>query len=227
MSVINILSKVPIFKNINSRDLNKIESILKEKKYREDDHIFSETDSGDKFYLVYQGRVKIYKLSMEGQIKTLDYLEKGDFFGEMALLDKKPRSANALAIEDTTLFIIQYDDFQKFLLKQPGILVSITKTLCERLRKADREIEAFSFSKVEDRLVLCLINLAEKYGEDTGQGTVIPLNFTHQDLGELVGTAREVVSRILKKLRDEDLVKTENKRFVIPSVLNLRKKIAG
>ena len=68
-------------------------------------------------------------MSSEGQIKALAYLQKGDFFGEMALLDKSPRSANALAMQDSRLFIIKYDDFQKFLISQPKILFTITQII--------------------------------------------------------------------------------------------------
>ncbi|MFC2091141.1 Crp/Fnr family transcriptional regulator, partial [Elusimicrobiota bacterium] len=161
-----------------------------------------------------------------GQIKTYDYLQKGDFFGEMALLDKSRRSANALSIEDSRLFITTHDDFQEFLINQPKILLTITKTLCQRLRKADTEIEMFSFKKVEDRLVACLLNMAEKYGEEYSEGIRISKDFTHQDFSELVGTAREVVTRILNSLKQEKLIDTQKHNIIIPSITELKKKIA-
>ncbi|MBN2407588.1 MAG: Crp/Fnr family transcriptional regulator [Elusimicrobia bacterium] len=226
MTILNILKKVPIFKDIAEKDLRKIREILNEKHYKKDEYIFSETDEGDEFYIVSGGRVKIYKMSTDGHIKALDYLEEGDFFGEMALLDKSPRSANALAMSDLCLFTINHDDFQKFLVKQPGILLTITKTLSQRLRKADMEIEMFSFNSVKDRLLMCLINLCGKYGRNTTKGVEVDTKFTHQDLSELVGTAREVVTRILKELKSENLVITSGNRFIIPSVAALKKKIA-
>lgn len=222
MTVISILKKVPIFRNIKDEDLKKIQGILKEKKFAEGEHVFSEADQGEEFYIVYDGRIKIYKMSSEGQIKTLAYLQKGDFFGEMALLDKKTRSANALAMQETHVFIIRYADFQKFLINQPGILITITQTLCQRLRRADMEIELFSFKKVKERLVLCLVELADKYGEESDRGMKITREFTHQDLSELVGTAREVISRILKELETQKLIKRDKHNFIITSVDKLR-----
>lgn len=214
-----------MFADMKDEDLRKIESILKESSFGKGDHIFSEADEGDKFYIVYEGRVKIYKISINGQVKAFDYLQKGDFFGEMALLDKNPRSANALAMQDSHLLIIRHNDFQKFLINQPGILITITRTLCQRLRKADQEIEMFSFKKVKDRLISCLIYLAEKYGEETEDGIKVSMVFTHQDLSEFVGTAREVVTRLLKELKEENLVRQEKDSFILPSMLELRKKI--
>jgi CRP-like cAMP-binding protein len=227
MTILNILSKVPIFRNIKDEDLRKIEGILKEKQFAEGEHIFSEEDQGDEFYVVYEGRIKIYKMSSEGQIKALAYLQKGDFFGEMALLDKSPRSANALTMQDSRLFIIRYEDFQKFLINQPKILLTITQTLCQRLRRADLEIEMFSFKKVRERLILCLVDLVDKYGEETSKGAVIISRaFTHKDLSELVGTAREVITRLLKDLEQEKLIKKDNHNLVIPSVAKLKEKIS-
>ncbi|MFC2062086.1 Crp/Fnr family transcriptional regulator [Elusimicrobiota bacterium] len=226
MTVLSILKKVPLFKSISEKDLGKIKSILREKRFKKGEYIFSETEEGNEFYIVYEGRVKIYKVSNEGQIKALDYLEKGNFFGEMALLDRNLRSANALAMEDSCLFTINHRDFQEFLISQPKILISITQTLCQRLRKADHEIELFSFSNVKDRLITCLINLSEKYGEETSEGIKVTMKFTHKDLSELVGTAREVITRIMKDLKEEKLLKSTKSGFIIPSLIDLRKKIA-
>ena len=225
MTVLDILKRVPIFSNISARDLGKIKKILKKNEYKKGEHVFSERDEGDEFYIVKEGRIKIFKMSNDGQVKTLDYLKKDDFFGEMALLDKNPRSANALAIHDTTLFIIKNDDFRSFLVKQPDMLMTITQTLCNRLRKTNMEIEMFSFKKVRDRLIACLVYLAEKYGTDTDKGVEIAIDFTHQDLSEYVGTAREVISRLLKKLSQERLIISEKRHIIIPSVADLRKKL--
>ena len=81
MTIISILKKVPIFKNISSKNLKKIENILKEKNYSKGDHIFMEMDEGEDFYFVSSGRIKIYKIAINGRVKTIDYLEKGEFFG--------------------------------------------------------------------------------------------------------------------------------------------------
>ncbi|MFH1416288.1 MAG: Crp/Fnr family transcriptional regulator [Elusimicrobiota bacterium] len=225
MPVLNILKKVPIFSDLKEKDLKKMESILKGKTYGKGDHIFSESDEGDEFYIVDDGLIKIYKMSTDGQVKALDYLKKGDFFGEMALLDKNPRSANALAMENANLFIIKYSDFRQFLISQPEILLTITQTLCKRLRKTDMEIEMFSFKKVKDRLVLCLVHLAEKYGKERDDGIEILMGITHQDLSEFVGTAREVISRQLKELDSEGLIKKDGRGLIIPSISKLRKKL--
>ena len=224
MKVLEILEKIPLFSEMDKSDLLKIKAVLNEKEYSKEESIFFETDRGDIFYIVYEGRVKIYNVSREGQVKILDFLEEGDFFGEMALIDEMPRSANALAVEDSRLLTITHNQFQKFLKKHPDILFKITKTLCRRLRKADLEIELMTFGDVQSRLVSCLINMSKKYGVDRGSSKLIPPIFTHQQLSELVGTSREVVSRMLKKLRDKKLVETgKDREIIIPSLSSLEK----
>ncbi len=224
MSIIEILEKIPLFSEMDKADLNKIKEVLKEKRYSRDESIFFETDLGDIFYIVYEGRVKIYNISLQGQVKILDFLGKGDFFGEMALIDEMPRSANALAVEDTVLLTISHSEFQQFLQKQPDILFKITKTLCRRLRKADLEIELMAFGDVKSRLVSCLLNIIKKYGIQKGGSDIIPPIFTHKDLSEIVGTSREVISRILKQLKEDKLIKIGKKReILIPSSAALEK----
>ncbi len=224
MSIIEILEKIPLFSEMDKSDLQKIKEVLKEKRYSRDESIFFETDTGDIFYVVYEGRVKIYNVSRQGQVKILDFLGKGDFFGEMALIDEIPRSANALAVEDTLLLTISHAEFQQFLRKHPDILFKMTKTLCRRLRKADLEIELMTFGDVKSRLVSCLLNIIKKYGIRKGSVNIIPAIFTHKDLSEIVGTSREVVSRILTQLKKDKLIKMgEGKEIVILSSAALEK----
>lgn len=225
MPILNILKKVPIFKNLKDLDFKKILNILKEKSFKKGDHIFYEYDDGDEFYVVGSGRIKIYKMSMGGQIKALAYLQKGDFFGEMALLENRPRSASAIVSQDSELFVIKQTDFKKFLISNPEMLFTILETLSQRLRQADLEIEMFTFKKVKHRLMSCLIYLADQYGEKTDTETRISKEFTHQDLSELVGTAREVITRLLKELKSEGLIEIKDRCILLPSIKNLNLKI--
>ncbi len=224
MTLFNILKKVPIFKNLNDKDLKEIEKIFFKKTCVKNEHIFSETDEGDRFYIVVEGQIKIYKISSSGQVKTFDYLSDGDFFGEMALLEKNKRSAYALALEDTRLYVITHINFQKFLISKPRILLTISKTLSARLRNADKEIEMFAFHKVKDRLVMCLVAEADRQKTVKG-GKDIEIGITHQELSELVGTAREVISRNLKELKEEKLIKIKNSNIIIPTLSKLRNKL--
>lgn len=225
MTVIKILKKVPIFEGFSTSELEEIERLLTAMEVSAGEDIFFESEPGKNFYILYEGRIKIYKMSSEGQIKVLDYLEKGDFFGEMALLDNTSRSANAVVVTDSVLLKLRQADFDKLMISRPELLMRITRTLSARLRRADCEIELLSFSGVKNRLIQCIYNLAEKYGEETPDGLLIPSEFTHKDISELVGTAREVVSRVIKELKEEGLVKTDGRSLIIRDLPSLLEKI--
>jgi len=225
MTIISILSRVPIFDGFSQEELEEVARLLTEKKFQADEDIFFETDPGKDFYMVYEGRIKIYKMSPGGQVKVLDYLEEGDFFGEMALLDNSCRSANAVALADSTLLVLRQSDFDSLMKSRPDLLLRIARTLSARLRKADSEIEMLSFSGVKNRLIQSIYNLAEKYGEETPDGLLIPSDFTHRDISELVGTAREVVSRVIKELKKEGLITTDGRNIVVRDLHSLLEKI--
>jgi CRP-like cAMP-binding protein len=185
---------------MNKSDLRRIVKIGKKQIVLQGRTIFNENTSGERFYIVISGRIKIFTISGEKK-KTLAILEKGEFFGEMALLDMEPRSASSIALQDSELIVIKKQDFRKLLAKQPNIAFQIMKTISQRLRQADKEIEALTFGDVIGRLANTLLELAKKYGQNSPEGIKINMPFSHQDIAELIGTGREMVSRVLNRFR--------------------------
>ena len=163
--------------------------------------IFSEDSSGECLYVLVSGRVKIYA-SAGSRSKTFALLEPGDFFGEMALLGEPTRSASARAILDTELLVLQRKDFHRFLKADSVLTLTVLQTLCSRLRRADKEIEMLSFQNVIGRTAITLTELETKYGKPaSGGGVLIDADITQQELADLVGTAREMVTRVLTRFR--------------------------
>jgi len=211
----SILKKVPLLSKIDDRQLEKIAEISHMKKYRKGEDIFSEGEVGDALYIVVSGVVKVFRRSSDGRVKTLALLAKGDFLGEMSLLDREIRSANVSAAENTEMLVINRRDFEACLKSNPQISFNIMETLCARLREADRQIESLTFQNVSGRLVIALLDLAEKHGVQAEKGIKINMELTHQELAEMVGTAREVVSRILNDFRKANCIEVEKHYITI------------
>ncbi len=151
--------------------------------------------------MLVSGRVKIYT-SAGAKSKTFALLDPGDFFGEMALLGEPTRSASARAILDTELLVLQRKDFFRFLKDDATLTLTVLQTLCSRLRRADKEIEMLTFQNVIGRTALTLTELETKYGKPhAGGGVLIDADITQQELADLIGTAREMVTRVLTKFR--------------------------
>jgi CRP-like cAMP-binding protein len=162
--------------------------------------IFSKDSAGQCLFVLVSGRVKIYS-AVGGRSKTFALLDPGNFFGEMALLGEPVRSASARALMDTELLVLQRRDFQRFLKEDPRLTETVLRTLCDRLRKADQEIETLSFQNVLGRTASTIFDLLDKYGKKAPGGRIIDASIPQQDLADMIGTAREIVSRALARFK--------------------------
>jgi len=221
----SFIKAVPIFAKINKTELDEIGRISEFKEFGKDEIIFSEGEEGDSMFIIMKGRVKVYKSSSSGQIKTLDILEKGDFLGEMAILDKEIRSASVMTVEDTEVLVLKRAVFEKQIKTDPELSLKILRALCARLRKADKDIEALSFQNVLGRVAITLINLMEKYGVQETKGIRIDLKLTHQELADMVGTAREMISRTLVTFKKNNCIDIDEHYIYITNVKELKELI--
>ena len=215
---------MPLFSGIRPIDLAKVRKIGRIQKYAKGKVIFTEDESGECFYIVLSGRVKIFAQS-GAKKKTLAYLEKGEHFGEMALLDLEPRSASSGASEDTELLVINKKDFRALLARHPEISIQIMRTLSHRLRLANKEIESLTFENVLGRVANVLLDMCSKYGETTALGSRIKVPLSHQEIAELAGTGREVVSRTLNRFRRLNCIGYDNKHLIVTNGRKLREFI--
>jgi len=197
----SFLRGVEILNGFSSPDLMRLAQMCQLVKYQRAEKIFEESQPGGTLYVVMSGRIKIYGTSQQGRSKTFAYLEPGDFFGEMSLIDEEVRSASASALTDSVLITLKREDFRKLLLSRPEMALALMRTLSSRLRRANKEIEGLSFNNVLGRIAQILLDLAERYGKNSDDGVRIEMDLSHKELAEMAGTAREVISRVLSRFR--------------------------
>lgn len=223
---IKFLKNVPFFSDIDTSILEDVAKILGVRFYKRGDTIFYEGDSGAALYIVVSGKVKIVKLSEDGREKILAILGAGDYFGEMAIIEQEPRSATVIAQDDTEVFVLYQRDFQHLIKTTPKIMLNIVKTLCNRLRLANQQIEELVFRDVRSRVVSSILGVAQKHGIKHKEGIEINLQLTHQDIANMVGASRELVTKILNELEDEKLIRISTKKIFVMNMDNLIKKIS-
>jgi len=146
------LSQVFLFRELTPHEMNTLITISKEKRAKKNEMIFREGDVGDAFYLIVSGSIRISTLVPGVGEEALTILREGEYFGEMSLIDDAPRSASAIANDDTILLLIGKDDFRKLLAQETGIAYKLlwifTKTLSARLRKTDEQLKSiFAIAK--------------------------------------------------------------------------------
>lgn len=160
--------------------------------------LFRKGDEGNALFGVRSGKVYISTRSPGGREVILNVMEPGDVFGEIALLDGLPRTADATAMEDCALMRIQRRDFIPLLEREPSLAVHLLELLCERLRWTSDLIEDSAFLSLPARLAKRLLNLAIVYGESDPAGVRIGLKLSQTELGQMLGTSRESINRHLQ-----------------------------
>ena len=210
------LKGVPLFCNLNDGQISMLSRISVITQFKKGRIIVHQKDSGDTFYIVVSGRLKVTLLNEDGREIVLSILTKGDFFGELALLDNEPRSANVIAVEDTGLFLITRAQFYQLMETHPHILRKVLKEICARLRHADEKIESLAFLDVYGRTLIALQQLAHGQGINTKHGIEISHAPTHQELSGMVGTSRETITRIITVLKkNKTLVMYKGRKLIL------------
>ena len=215
------LQHVTFLKKLPSKDLKRVVRIAKMLTFQKGQFIFKQEESGSHLFVVLTGLVKIFFTSSSRRRKTLAMLQSGDFFGEMALLDGKVRSANAMAVRPSKVLVIQKADFKRLLMKDPDLTFVVLRTLCDRLRKADEQIRSLIFKNVHGRVVKTLVDMSHDGKREDG-GVVLRNPMTRQELAEIVGTTREPVTRSLGMLRRAGLIEYRDKSIIIKDLERMK-----
>ncbi len=159
--------------------------------------IFQKGDPGSSMMAVIRGKVKICTQSVDGKELVLNIINRGGLFGEIALLDGEPRTADAVALEETDLLVLERSRFQPFLSERPDLALRLITVLCKRLRQTSEHLEDTMFFEAPSRLARSLLRLAEAFGKPDGAGTRLDIKLSQQQLGNLVGVSRESVNKQL------------------------------
>lgn len=211
---VDSLRAIPLFSRVAEADLEQIASHLISRRYPRNTTIVEEGLPGDFMYIIREGRVKVTKLSEDGREKILELLDAGAFVGEMALLERAPRSASVKTLSTSRVLALARADFLGLLRKSPDLAMAVVQELSRRLRLVNEQASSLSFQRVEDRTKGLLERLAESPHPEGGRVTP-PL--THQQMADMIGTSRETVTRVLKELKQSGWLRQEGKRYRVRS----------
>lgn len=221
VSTISILRNIPFFASLLDEEISNLSQIISKKSFSKNKIILMEEDTANYMYIIYSGQVKVIQISSDGREKVLTYHKKGEFFGEMALIDGKTSPATIIAIEDTDIGLIHKNDFETNILKNEKVLRELTTMLCMRLRESWLMIKVLSFADAEQRVRATLKLLSMQYGVKDQQGTIITLKLTHRDIASYSAVSRETATRLLDRFsKDGEIEILDSKNIRIrPSFL--------
>ena len=219
------LKQVDIFASLNDEDIKELVSVAKRRTFRAGEVIFHRDDPGQVLYVIKEGKIKISLISPDGQEIALVVFGKGEFFGELALLDGEPRSADAIALEKVECYTLQRSDFHKAIMKSPKIAIQVLEVLSRRLRKTDSQVEDLIFLDVYGRVAKKLLELANKHGVQIDEGTLIDVRLTQQELASMVGASRESVNKVMGYFTEKQFISTDKHRITIRRMTDLKRRI--
>jgi len=218
------LHKVPIFSSLDHEELIKIRKLIYHREYKKGDTIIFEGDIIDSIIIINEGSVKAYKNTADGREQILYVFSEGDFIGEQNLFSNQVATYSVEALENVKTCNLSREKFQELLFTYPEISVKIIDELGARIARLENALQSIGVRNVDNRIGWFLLELAEKYGTGTKEGTVIHLPFSREGIANYLGIARETVSRKFSQLESEGLIRLLNNKEILIPDLN---KIAG
>lgn len=201
-----------LFSGLDEKALAEIREHAVTRTYPKNTIIVSEGDETNSLYLIESGRLKFFLGDEGGQEFILNFQEAGEYFGELALLDNAPRSVSVMTVEPTTLSVVSRDAFFRCLRNNPEIAFTLMENMGHRLRELSDEVRTLALSDVYGRVKRLLERLAAERESD---GAVVVEKMTHQQMSQMVGASREMVSRIMKDLVNGGYVEVQGEHYVL------------
>ncbi len=219
------LKQVPLFAGLEDEDIRELMSVAKRRTFRSGEVIFHREDPGQVLYVIKEGKVKISLISPDGQEISLVVFGKGECFGEIAILDGLPRSADAIAMEKVECYTLQRSDFHKAIMKNPKIAIQVMEVLSKRLRSTDQMVEDLIFLDVYGRVAKKLLELADTHGTKVENGIRIDVRLTQQELASMVGSSRESVNKVMGYFTDKNFISTDKHKITLHRIADLKRRI--
>ena len=205
-----VLSQVWLFEGLPEEALDRIVPYTRTVRFKSGETIIEKGDPGTSMMAVGKGRVKIRSVFWDGREIVFNIIDRGEVFGEIALLDGQKRTADAVAMNDTVLYVLERRDLQPILHRQPEIAIRLLSVLCDRVRRTSEQVEDLMFLDQPLRLAKVLLWLAKRYGRPSDEGVALQIHLSQRELGTLVGVRREAMNRQLSLWREAGLVIVEN-----------------
>ena len=227
VDVTDAMAAAPLFDGADADAISRLADEGTTRRYRRGTYLFHQGDpSPDVFFLI-AGRVEISSLSASGHRQLHTTIDQSQFFGELGVLGDMPRTAAALALEETEVWRADADAFVSFLSEEPTAARAILRALARQVQSHEAFVEDLLYLDLKGRVAKRLLQLVSPSLDELPEdGAVVPAIVTHADLASLCGGSRENVTRILSDLQRRGLVERDGRRFVLRKISSLA-RLAG
>jgi CRP/FNR family cyclic AMP-dependent transcriptional regulator len=206
---IGYLQMVDIFQDLTPEEIQEIDRATTMTTCRRGKILYMPEDTSEVLFLLKEGRIQLYRISPDGKKLVIATLGPGAVFGEMAFIGQGMHNSFAEASDDCVLYVMSRNDVERMLLTKPKVALRIFEILGRRLRRAEARLEEIARKGIPARLASLLLEVADEMDSDTIKG------YTHQDLGEQIGTYRETTTQTLNSFKASGLIDIGRKRITI------------
>lgn len=209
------IRKIPIFSAFSESEKEKLVDTLLLREYKKGTSILVSSEEGRDIMFIADGTVDIKRIGPNGREVIVARLSTGEFFGEIALLTGSSRTADVTAVDDSMILILRAGDFESLLTSVPGLSKALLVHLAHRVAAASTRIADLALFDVYYRVFRALSSLAKK--DPKSGDLIVQERPTHKELASMVGTSREMVTRALTKLQDDEILEIDDKQVKILS----------
>lgn len=206
MNDARLLRQIHWLRELSDGEWGEIESRGTRKIFEDGQIVFEPSPGPKSVYLLERGRIRVYRLSPQGEEATLGYIGPGEVFGELPSFGDFPRESFAAAPVRSIVWKIPIEVFRRLLSTHPKLMIEVTRQIGERMKRVESRVESMVFHNVTSRLALLLLQLAEDFGERDGDEWTLDLSLSQRELATLVGTSRQSINAVLGRFREEGLV---------------------
>jgi CRP-like cAMP-binding protein len=210
-----------IFGDLSAAERESFERAISYAEYPAGHLFYAPDDEGDQIYFLRRGRLRIYKLSLEGRALTLLILEPIAVFGEMALAEEWRHDSFAEAMTDCEVGQLSRPDLRRILADYPPVAMRLMTVMTTRLRAMERKLADIAFKSVPQRLATVLLSLAAPQPSGDSSPPVV-VRYTHQQLAEMIGSYRETVTKTIGEFREAGLIRVDGEVIALIDQARLR-----
>lgn len=217
----DLILQVPLYRRLAAEDRVELAACCRVERYSRGAMVFAESDAGETFFTIVEGRIKVSKAMPDGRVIILEIFGAGDPVGAVAVFEDLEYPATAVALEPTVCLCMARSDLFRLLERRPSLVRGLLGALTHRLMSLTNRLAERTGGKVESRLARLFVKLSEEIGTPMGAAVFIPMALSRQELADLVGTTVETSIRIMSRWGKEGIVTTEKDGFRVDDIAAL------
>lgn len=210
-----LLRRIPLFSELSETELRELLAVSEKRRYPKGNIVLYRGDAGRIIYLILTGCVSVVLNDERGKEVILRKLEPGNYFGEMAVFDRMPRSATVITSEESEFLIVTENAIKGLIERNPKIALKLIREMSIRLRETNDQLSDLALLDVKGRIAKILLKLTRKCAIEKGVGYVVVSRPPVKEISAMSGASRETVSRVLGDFSREGIITLKRDRIIV------------